>query len=123
MGQKIILTCDLHNDNTEAVDTLRFTVGGETLEVELCEKHLREFNDKVAPFVDAARPADGKGRAPADKKRATAARRRAARGRRPAGRNVDSGAVRAWAREAGYDISDRGRIPGAVLEAFRSASA
>jgi hypothetical protein len=34
---------------------------------------------------------------------------------------VDSKAVRAWAASNGVELSERGRIPGAVIEQFRAA--
>jgi hypothetical protein len=34
----------------------------------------------------------------------------------------DSGAVRAWARSNGFDVSDRGRIPSAVISAYQEAN-
>ena len=122
MGQKVILTCDLHTDNTEAVDTVRFAVGGITYELELCEKHLKEFNDKLTPFTNAARSAAGGGRrraAPA-RARSGSARPTTRRRRRPAA--TDLSAVREWARDNGYAISTRGRIPGAILEAYEAAA-
>ncbi|MET9498439.1 histone-like nucleoid-structuring protein Lsr2 [Streptomyces sp. NPDC006552] len=41
--------------------------------------------------------------------------------RRPARGPRDSAAVRAWAREHGYDVPERGRIPAAVLTAWEEA--
>lgn len=63
MGQTMILTCDLHSSDVEAVDTVRFGVGTASYELELCEKHLKEFNDKVTPFMDEARRDSRNGRA------------------------------------------------------------
>ena len=37
--------------------------------------------------------------------------------------SVDTGAVRVWAAENGWECSARGRIPAAVLEAYRAAKA
>ncbi|AJC61957.1 Lsr2 protein (plasmid) [Streptomyces sp. 769] len=38
----------------------------------------------------------------------------------PASRD-DSGAIRAWAKEAGYTVSDRGRVPAEIREAYAKA--
>jgi hypothetical protein len=35
---------------------------------------------------------------------------------------TDSVAVRAWARENGYDIKDRGRVPAEVVAKYRQAA-
>ena len=34
---------------------------------------------------------------------------------------TDYGPVRAWAKENGYSVSERGRVPAAVLEAYEAA--
>lgn len=47
-----------------------------------------------------------------------ASRRRAGSNRAPA---KDLTAVRAWARDSGYEVSDRGRVPNAVLDAYQQA--
>jgi Lsr2 len=39
--------------------------------------------------------------------------------RAPAPTKADMAAVRSWAREQGHDVSDRGRVPNAILEAYR----
>ncbi|MBN9170819.1 MAG: Lsr2 family protein, partial [Microbacterium sp.] len=44
----------------------------------------------------------------------------ASRPRRRTGQQ-DYSAVRAWAKENGYTLSDRGRVPAAVLEACEAA--
>ena len=35
---------------------------------------------------------------------------------------ADTKAIREWARENGYDVSDRGRIPANVIDAYAAAS-
>jgi hypothetical protein len=37
-------------------------------------------------------------------------------------RGVDTAEVRRWAREHGHQVSDRGRIPNAVIEAFQASN-
>jgi hypothetical protein len=34
----------------------------------------------------------------------------------------EAAAIRAWARENGHEVSDRGRIPKTVVEAYRAAA-
>lgn len=119
MGQKVILTCDLHNDNTEATETVQFSVGRDTYELELCDKHLTDFDDKLAPFVTSGRHVSG-GRSSTAARKSAVAGRRQGKGRRTAPKSVDVVSVRAWARENGYDVSSRGRIPGAILDAYHS---
>ncbi len=47
---------------------------------------------------------------------------RASRGRRPPRQlQEDTQAIRWWAREHGYQVSDRGRIPNNVVAAYQAA--
>ncbi|MBO0880484.1 MAG: Lsr2 family protein [Mycobacterium sp.] len=52
--------------------------------------------------------------------RASAAAR--PRRRRAGASSASSADVRAWAREHGHTVSDRGRLPAPILEAYRAAS-
>jgi hypothetical protein len=54
----------------------------------------------------------------ASRKKASAAPEGGRRGRR---RAVDSADVRAWARANGHAVKDRGRVPAAVLSAYRES--
>lgn len=47
--------------------------------------------------------------------------RRAARGRRSAG-TIDTHAVRAWAKEQGIEIKERGRVPANIVAQYREAT-
>ena len=67
----------------------------------------REFRRELASFLVHARRAE-RGR-----------RRRPARG--PSGRGR-SGDIRAWARDAGIQVSDRGRIPASVVAQYHAAT-
>ncbi|MER8002750.1 histone-like nucleoid-structuring protein Lsr2 [Streptomyces sp. NPDC095613] len=40
---------------------------------------------------------------------------------RPTGGAMSTNEIRAWAREQGYDVPDRGRIPAAVIDAYKQA--
>ena len=73
-----------------------------------------ELRDAVAPFVAAARRAGGRAHRPGGATVST--------GSTPRGDRENTTAIRQWAREHGHKISDRGRIPRSVLEAFAKAS-
>jgi hypothetical protein len=113
MGQRIevVLTCDLHDGDVPAEETVTFAVDGTTYAFELCADHLREFRDTVGRYVGAARRAD--------QPRRGRRRTEAAPARRSA---TDLSEVRAWARSQGYKVSDRGRISAEVQEAFEAAN-
>jgi hypothetical protein len=115
MAQKvqILLTCDLDEDDVAAVETVTFGFDGNSYAFELCEEHLEEFTNTMHGYVGAARRADGTaGRRP----RVNAAPKPVVRSTRE-----DLAPVREWARANGYRVSDRGRIPAEVRDAYAAA--
>jgi hypothetical protein len=113
MAQKvqILLTCDLDEEDVPAVETVTFSYEGNSYAFELCDEHLEEFSNTMQGYIAAARRASGTGR----RARTTMARSTA---RAP---KEDLAQVREWARANGYRVSDRGRIPGEVREAYAAA--
>ncbi|KTR95525.1 hypothetical protein NS220_05765 [Microbacterium testaceum] len=88
---------------------ITFSVEGRAYEIDLSNRNADKFYDAVAPFVDAARSVS---RTATNARRPRAARR---------DNDVDLGAVREWARANGHTVSDRGRVPATVLEAYSAA--
>jgi Lsr2 len=106
---RVVLTCDLHGDSTEAVTTIRMDNGTARYELDLCQSHF----DELTGAGRRLRPRHRTGAARSTTKAANMAKtRRRGRGA------LDAAAVREWARANGHAVSDRGRIPGPVLEAF-----
>lgn len=102
---KVIVVCDLHDSDVEAVDTVRLGIGDEQRSLDLCAEHLAEVRAAMAPWLAAVAGRAGSRRGGAPKRP------------RPF-RNPDAAEVRAWALANGYDLPARGRIPTAVREAF-----
>jgi hypothetical protein len=99
-------------DGSEASGTVPFSLDGRSYEIDLSEKNTDKLRKALTPFIDAARTVGGRGRG-----RPQSAGPRAARSSRE-----DSQAIREWARQNGHKVSDRGRIPQAVLEAYQAAN-
>jgi hypothetical protein len=99
-------------DGSVASSTVSFALDGKTYELDLSDKNAAKLRDAVAPFVAAARRLGGRGRRSSGPTASTA---RTDRER--------TTAIREWAREHGHKISDRGRIPRSVLEAYEKAGA
>ncbi len=123
MGQKVsvTLTCDMHDDEVDAVDTVAFGVDGHNYAFELCQEHLDEFSDTMQAFVAAARRADGPRRRRRSSAEANGSGPRSSRARQSGAE--DLGAIREWARSNGFRVSSRGRIASEVREAFDKAQA
>lgn len=120
MAQKVqvVLTCDLDEEEVPAAQTVTFGYDGYTYAFELCEQHLEEVNEIFQAWIGAARLADGGRRRRSSASSATPARSR--RGASGASANGSSD-VRTWARNNGFSISERGRIPAEVRRAYEEA--
>ena len=108
MAQKvnIILVDDL--DGSEATETVSFGLDGTSYEIDLNDKNAAALRDALAGYVGHARKVAG----------GTKARRRSSGSTRSSG---DTQAVREWARQNGFEVSDRGRISAEVQEAYDAA--
>ena len=99
-----------------AGETVLFSLDGSAYEVDLTDDNASALRDALAPYITAGRKVSGRGGA--------AASTRSSRGggsqRRRTGQR-DYGPIRAWAADNGYELSERGRIPAAVLEAYDAA--
>ncbi|MEQ3549224.1 Lsr2 family protein [Pseudonocardia nematodicida] len=108
----------------EADETVEFGLDGRTFRIDLTAGNARRLRDELAPFLAAARPADA-----ADSPGARRARARARVAPPPETTPGDAvtretnRAVRVWAREQGWTVSERGRIPTEILEAYRRDAA
>lgn len=97
-------------DGGEADEQVQFTVDGKAYEIDLSSSNSKKLRDALAPFVAAARRAGGRrrGAAAGPVARATTDREQ-------------NQAIRDWAQKEGLKISERGRIPSSVLDAFAAA--
>ncbi|WP_307451162.1 MULTISPECIES: Lsr2 family protein [Microbacterium] len=89
---------------------ITFSVEGRAYEIDLSDRNADKFYSAIAPYVDAARSVA----------RGNTAPRRGRTTRRAS--DVDLGAVREWARANGHTVSDRGRVPATILDAYTEAN-
>jgi hypothetical protein len=98
----IVLVDDI--DGTPAEETVSFALDGKEYEIDLSADNAKKLRDAIAPYLGHAR---------------RAASRRRGRG---AGASGPSPAdIRAWARDNGFDVPDRGRVSSEVREAYAAA--
>ncbi len=102
----VTLTDDL--DGSKADRTVTFAVDGSTYEIDLSKRNAKAFEQALAPYVGAAR-----------KVKPQRASRRGA-GRAGSSRS-DLAVIREWARANGRQVSDRGRLPLAIVEEYEAA--
>lgn len=89
-------------------ETVHFSLGGVAYEIDLTSTHADELREALAPYIQAGR-------------RSTAPGARSAAPRRRSARSSDASAIRAWAKEQGREVSERGRIPADIVEAYNAA--
>ena len=105
----VILVDDL--DGSEATEQVEFAVDGRSYEIDLSAQNSAKLREVLAPYISAARRRSGR--------RTTSP---AAAPARPASDREHNQAIRKWAATQGMRISERGRIPTNVLEAYRRES-
>ncbi|WP_413451485.1 Lsr2 family protein [Georgenia phoenicis] len=111
MVQKVMVTLIDDVDGTPADETVLFSLDGVNYEIDLTTDNAAKLRDALAPWVGHARRAGG---------RRTGGGRSSRRS--SGGGNSDAAKVREWARANGYTVSDRGRIPAEVTEAYAKAN-
>lgn len=111
MAQKVLVSLIDDLDGSEAEETVEFGLDGVSYEIDLSADNAEELRDALAQYVEHARRAGGRKR-PAGRNNAKAAARPASVDRE------QNQAIRAWARKNGFDVSDRGRIPSEVVDAY-----
>jgi thiazole synthase ThiGH ThiG subunit len=101
----VIVTDDL--DGSDSAETVSFGFDGVTYEIDLAQKNRAKLEKALAPFIEAGRRVPRSG------------------GRRAGGRqnasSADRGAVRAWARERGMKVSERGRVSADIMRQYEAA--
>ena len=126
MAQKTVVTLvdDLTGEESEDITSVEFALDGVTYEIDLDEKNTAELRDSLAQYVASARRTGGR-RASSS---SSGARRRSGgagtgtpRATSPGGYDREtSKQIRDWARAEGFEVSDRGRVPNNVVEAWES---
>jgi len=94
----------------DQVESIAFTFDGKDYTIDLGEQNAAAFREAISPYIEAAQ------------KVSSGAKRKPARKSTGKSSSGDTKAIREWARENGYEVSDRGRIPADVVEAYTAAN-
>ncbi len=97
-------------DGSTAEEQVEFTMDGRSYEIDLSAANSARLREALAPFVSAARRTSGRRRSTASTVTA-----------RPSTDREQNQAIREWAQQQGMKISERGRIPSNVLEAYHQS--
>lgn len=107
MATRITVALEDDLDGGPADETLRFGLSGSEYEIDLNKKNAKAFRKQFAPYIEHARKA-GRGQRRQSVRTSTSRER--------------SAGIRAWAKESGIPVSDRGRIPASVVEQYQAAT-
>ena len=120
----VVTTCDLHEDDDPdeqgEVEEISFALDGTAYAIDLCEEHAHGLRDALALYVANADKPGRRSGSGSGQRRAARSSSRASSSRGSADRDRVQ-AVRQWARENGHQVSDRGRLPAGVVEAYEAA--
>ena len=111
MAKKTITIFEDDLTGGQADETIGFSLDGTQYEIDLSAENARQFRDTLDVYVRNGRRA---GRRQASGR--TASRRTPARTDKE---QLD--AIRRWARDHGYQVSDRGRISQQIRDAYDAA--
>jgi hypothetical protein len=99
-------------DGGDADQTVKFALDGTQYEIDLSKKNADKLQAALKPYIDKGRKV-GRG--------GVVVGGRTARGRGVAAADREQNkAIRAWAKKAGKDISDRGRIPQEIVDEYHA---
>lgn len=103
MAQRVVTLLEDDIDGGDAAETVTFALDGTTYEIDLNEKNAESLRDVLAPYIGASRKVG--------RKTGTAG---------PRASKPNTREVRDWARSQGMEVPERGRIPGAVMDAWNA---
>jgi hypothetical protein len=101
---------------TEPTRTVRFGLDGQEYEIDLSDDDAAQLRETFRRYIDAGRRIRRQSRPSTTRNRSS----RASQPPAPPAERHQSAAVRAWARAAGHQVSDRGRISAKVLQAYEA---
>jgi hypothetical protein len=120
MAQKTVVSLiDDLDGESEADETVEYGIDGVTYEIDLTKENAEALREIFAPYVAAARRSGGRARSTGSRGRSSGSGGAVSK---TAGRSREAlKSIRDWARSSGWTVSDRGRLPSNVVEAYEAA--
>ena len=115
MARQVITTLIDDLDGKKADRTVEFSLDGTAYTIDLSDANAGKLRKALDPFINAGTRV-GRGTARGQSRHAGAVT-----SGRTAGSRDENKAIREWAASNGHQISERGRIPQSVSDAYRSA--
>lgn len=114
MAQQVTVSLVDDLDGSVADETVQFGLDGAEYQIDLSSDNAARLRDLLSDFIESGRKAGGRKRGPG--RPPSAASKQAAVDRE------QNQAIRDWARKHGHKVSDRGRIPQEVVDAYHKKS-
>ncbi|RIT48803.1 histone-like nucleoid-structuring protein Lsr2 [Mycobacteroides abscessus] len=92
-------------------ERVAFSLRGVDYQIDLSAANVAKFDKALKPYVEAATQVGGRRGRRAAKSASTS----------DATPKEQLAAIRGWARDQGYEVSDRGRIKAEIVDAFEAA--
>jgi hypothetical protein len=120
VAQKTIVTLvdDLTGEVAENISTVEFALDGRAYELDLTDENSAKLHDALSQYVQAARKIGGRRRSGVRPGQATKTT-----GHAPGYSRETLKSIREWAKKNGHNVSDRGRLPADVVQAWETAHA
>jgi hypothetical protein len=111
MAQRVnvVLVDDI--DGSDASETVSFALDGVDYEIDLSDEHAADLRNAVSLYIGHARRTGGRRKSG----------RRAASSAAADSTGTTAADIRAWARENGWTVPERGRVSSDVREAYAAA--
>lgn len=106
MAKKVIIADDI--DGTADASSYSFALNGEQFEIDLSEANFKKLQDALTPFMEAGA-------------KVTSRLPRSGGATKSASNKEELQAIRLWAKDNGYEVSDRGRVSQSIQDAYRAA--
>lgn len=104
-------------DGSANASEVRFAFEGTEYAIDLSSKNRKVLEKALRPYVEAGTKVSGRRSAATRSARA----KRSGNSGNSGNSAIDLAVVRAWAKENGHQVSDRGRLPKAVLDAYTAS--
>src|SRR3712207_1188231 len=111
MAQRVNVVLEDDIDKSDAAETVTFGLDGVQYEIDLSEANADRLRDALALYISHGRRAGGRRRGSGGGRTSSAAK---------AG-GPSAADIRAWARDNGFTVPDRGRVSAEVREAYAAA--
>ena len=116
----VVSLIDDLDGQSEADETVEYAIDGVTYEIDLAKDNAEALREVFAPYIAAARRTGGRARSGTGNRGRSSSSGGAVSN--AAGRSREAlKAIRDWAKSSGWAVSDRGRLPGNVVEAYDAA--